>query len=181
MTWKEQLLVDLFKNRMVLASKVVLSDISQVLLLMNHSYLQKHPSSVPDPPIFPRILLPPTRKSFPVTQGWFSANFSSLFKHSGTVALGFCDDFIAILSAQLAVNSSREWGLLRVLESVCYEQYTMMTLSNTRISIYSHSHMYKEDRGLSTYCIFLTETQADVGLWYTEGHNILFSLLGLVL
>lgn len=82
------------------------------------------PSCSLNPSSLPLLLPPPTCKSFPVTQLWFSANFSSLLEHislCGTVALDSCDDFILPLLASVAVNSSGEWGLLRVASAVCYK------------------------------------------------------------
>lgn len=87
-----------------------------------YTSLSKASASQSLPPYFPFIL--PSSKTFPVTQHWFSANFSSLLEQHlcGTVALDFSDDFIQPLLAWAAVNSSTEWGLLRVAWAVCCKQ-----------------------------------------------------------
>lgn len=67
------------------------------------------------PPNFPSLLPPPTCKSFPVTQHWFSANFSSLLEHqslwhSSSWLLWWLHS--ASLGSRAVVNSSGERGLL---------------------------------------------------------------------
>lgn len=52
------------------------------LTLSNAFLFRFSPSSSLNPPsLLPLVLPPPTCKSFPVTQHWFSANFSSLLEH----------------------------------------------------------------------------------------------------
>lgn len=100
-----------------------------ILVPRSPLFSPKHPSpaaarvlSIP-PSLLPLVLRPPTCKSFPVHNTDFLPTFLPSLNISlcGTVALDFCDDFILPLLAWVAVNSSGEWGLLRVASAVCYK------------------------------------------------------------
>lgn len=68
-------------------------------------------------------LSPPTCKSFPVTQHWFSANFSSLLEHQ---SLWHSSSWLLWwlhmpLLAWVVVNWGGEWGPLKVTSAVFYK------------------------------------------------------------
>lgn len=73
------------------------------------------------PPYFPWFSLLPLANPFQ----WHNTDFLPTFLPSlnislcGTVALDFCDDFIPPLWAWVVVNSSGEWGHLRLTSAVC--------------------------------------------------------------
>lgn len=74
---------ELFLQLFILLYSSKLFSLSLLLLSSRHpsSASDRVPLSIP-PSLLPLALPPPTCKSFPVTQHWFSANFSSLLEVS---------------------------------------------------------------------------------------------------